>query len=168
MLFWAHYDRPLQEQQEPLALVCGIEIWLLVSICCILSGLSKLKVMSQTDSIVLLLELELAQAEEGSSHLLLIQIKWDYLSKDQPLAEEEFKKSVMNVELDKNDFKNWKKMLFQTDFRRLNATQTSDYWSSLAIECFFQQGVVNGNSLKFKIDAEDNLHCDVYGYLHNE
>ncbi|KAG1437407.1 hypothetical protein G6F56_013123 [Rhizopus delemar] len=68
MRFWAHYDRPLQEQQEPLALVCGIEIWLLVSICCIFSGLSELKMMSQTDSIEMLLELELVQDVEDSSN----------------------------------------------------------------------------------------------------
>ena len=62
--------RPLQEQQEPLALVCGIEIWLLVSICCIFSGLSELKMMSQTDSIEMLLELELelVQDVEDSSN----------------------------------------------------------------------------------------------------
>ncbi|KAG1460132.1 hypothetical protein G6F56_006017 [Rhizopus delemar] len=66
MRFWAHYGRLLQEQQEPLALVCGIEIWLLASICYIFSGLSELKMMSQTDSIEMLLELELVQDVEDT------------------------------------------------------------------------------------------------------
>ncbi|KAG2230446.1 hypothetical protein INT48_009192 [Thamnidium elegans] len=47
-------------------------------------------------------------------------------------------------------------MLFQTDFRCINTTPPSEYWSYSAIESSFQQVVVNSNSLKYKISMTVN------------